>query len=296
MIMTTQFTDELTENNEPICSICMTDYKENKSKVNLGCQHSFHYSCLLQWNIGDPHSSNHQSCPLCRQDLGVADIVSSVTHAVVRAQSRQNTLHLEQSIFASAYILLYSEQQHGILLTCKDCNHDLEECEYCCRLICRCYYSHTDTYKYSSISARSPFDDNLEQILEEGEIPIMCCAKCFEERDVIVMDYLNDYHGDIDIFDNFDLYEIYYKYYKDKSVNDNSYVYQAGFPTYTWNEFNDYCHEMYSREVLAFDQELIDNIDDSTIIDIQEDIDINDVGNIDEVINEINILYMNNTN
>ena len=84
--------------------------------------------------------------------------------------------------------------------------------------------------------------------------------------------------------------------YKDKSMNDNSYVYQAGFPTYTWNEFNDYCHEMYSREVLAFDQELIDNIDDSTIIDIQEDIDINDVGNIDEVINEINILYMNNTN
>ena len=79
----------------------------------------------------------------------------------------------------------------------------------------------------------------------------MYCAKCFEDRDDVVMDYLNDDHGDIDYFDNQDMYEIYEKYYKDKSSRDNSQVYESGYPKYTYEEFVDYAREMYAREANA---------------------------------------------
>lgn len=273
----------------------MGNYKENKSKVNLGCDHSFHYSCLLQWNMAEPQSVNHQSCPLCRQDMGISDILSvtPVQQATAHPRPSWSQINELNSLHLSRFIR--TEEEHGIQLTCRDCNHKLEECDSCCRFICICEYCNSDTSRYTNISARCPFDNDNEEDLEDGEINIMYCAKCFEERDEIVMDYLNDDHGDIDYFDNPDMYEIYEKYYKDKSSQDNSHVYESGYPSYTFPEFIEYCREMYARELPTF--EIIDDIDHDESINIIEENNsvniINTIVNIDADVEELNRNYVN---
>lgn len=289
-----------THQNDECCAICMGDYSENKSKVSLGCNHSFHYSCLLQWNIAEPQSANHQSCPLCRHDLGVTEILSAAPVQPTTAHPRPSWTSINELNSLHLNHFLRTEQEHGIQLTCRDCNHKLEECDSCCRFICNCEYCNSDTNRYSNISARCPFDDDRADLdVEEGEVNIMYCAKCFEERDTIVLDYLNDDHGDIDYFNNFDMYQIYENYYKDKSSRDNTQVYDYGYPSYTFDEFIDYCQEMYARESIPpyeLIDETIENFDHDELIDIiQENSSINiinNLGSIDEDVNQLNRNYV----
>jgi Ring finger domain len=57
--------DDLKKNDSdlPHCSICLGEYEENETLVQLPCGHDFHEECITSW------TSNHTKCPLCNFDL-----------------------------------------------------------------------------------------------------------------------------------------------------------------------------------------------------------------------------------
>ena len=42
------------------CSICLEDFKEGVSIIELKCNHIYHTACIIEW------LTNNISCPLCR--------------------------------------------------------------------------------------------------------------------------------------------------------------------------------------------------------------------------------------
>ena len=50
------------------CSICMDEICQDQPKTVLACAHTFHYSCLMRWNL-QSRNLNHQSCPVCRDKI-----------------------------------------------------------------------------------------------------------------------------------------------------------------------------------------------------------------------------------
>jgi hypothetical protein len=49
------------------CTICIENFKENKSKVSITpCKHVFHYKCLMNWLIGNVLNPK---CPNCNYNL-----------------------------------------------------------------------------------------------------------------------------------------------------------------------------------------------------------------------------------
>lgn len=54
----TQGTEE-----EPHCSICLSEYEEGEQLVCLPCKHVYHEDCISSW------CTNHIRCPLCNLDL-----------------------------------------------------------------------------------------------------------------------------------------------------------------------------------------------------------------------------------
>ena len=63
-----------------ICTICIEDFKENKSKVSVTpCKHVFHYQCLSNWlfkNVKNP------KCPNCNKNL-IEDVKDSDIQPVI---------------------------------------------------------------------------------------------------------------------------------------------------------------------------------------------------------------------
>ena len=57
------------------CTICLEPIK-NRNKTILGCGHIFHFRCLSEWFCS---KSNHDSCPICRQDVNI-DIDEDVVY------------------------------------------------------------------------------------------------------------------------------------------------------------------------------------------------------------------------
>ena len=51
------------EDQQPCCSICLSDYEAREDVVELPCGHIFHASCINCW------TDNHVRCPLCNFNL-----------------------------------------------------------------------------------------------------------------------------------------------------------------------------------------------------------------------------------
>lgn len=63
-----------------ICTICIEDFKENKSKVSVTpCKHVFHYACLSNWLI---KNVKNPKCPNCNKNL-IEDVKDSDIQPVV---------------------------------------------------------------------------------------------------------------------------------------------------------------------------------------------------------------------
>jgi|LakMenEpi03Aug12_release.lakeMendotaPanAssembly.Ray.scaffolds.fasta_scaffold09607_7 RING-finger-containing ubiquitin ligase len=54
---------ELFEFKEPLCSICMDDYKEEDKIIILKCNHYYHEKCIENWLC-----NQKVTCPICRKD------------------------------------------------------------------------------------------------------------------------------------------------------------------------------------------------------------------------------------
>ena len=55
---------EITDNDEECCSICLETINKNKNKVITNCGHTFHCICLIK-NV----SINGVACPYCRTNI-----------------------------------------------------------------------------------------------------------------------------------------------------------------------------------------------------------------------------------
>ena len=51
------------DDEEPHCSICLSEYEEGDKCVSLPCKHVYHEDCVSSW------TTNHTRCPLCNLDL-----------------------------------------------------------------------------------------------------------------------------------------------------------------------------------------------------------------------------------
>ena len=64
---------KMCDNTEPTpCPICFEDLGDKNIAV-MDCGHKFHFKCMVKWNSTD----NGDTCPLCRTDLGLPDLVDS---------------------------------------------------------------------------------------------------------------------------------------------------------------------------------------------------------------------------
>lgn len=61
--------------DEPQCSICLSEYEEGEGLTTLPCGHIYHDECIASW------CTNHARCPLCNYDLETA--TTSTTTEVV---------------------------------------------------------------------------------------------------------------------------------------------------------------------------------------------------------------------
>lgn len=66
-----------------ICTICIEDFKENKSKVSITpCKHVFHYQCLSNWLI---NNVKNPKCPNCNKNL-IEDVKDSDIQQVIKPE------------------------------------------------------------------------------------------------------------------------------------------------------------------------------------------------------------------
>ena len=49
------------ENEQELCSICLSELKENEKLHILDCNHTFHTDCIIEWF----RKSNNGKCPCC---------------------------------------------------------------------------------------------------------------------------------------------------------------------------------------------------------------------------------------
>lgn len=54
------------------CPICYEDITAATGQVALGCTHSFHLKCVVEWLI------SHETCPCCRREVGDQERVSDL--------------------------------------------------------------------------------------------------------------------------------------------------------------------------------------------------------------------------
>lgn len=249
------------------CPICISDFSVNKSKVTLDCGHEFHYKCLLQWNLQDSSSENHQRCPLCRTDLDIKDVIDNhIQPQPSIVEDRQYSFVERQYNSQDISRIRMNEESLGLTFICSDCNSTLSNCENCTKYICRCQYIPGQANKYINHSARSPFDDDSIEHLEEGEIPVMNCAKCFESRDEQVLAYLMDDFGDYDIFTHPQIEYLFEEFYNDTSndtsnddlVSRHPIMNDDAFRSYSWDEFTEYIRHIYQNELISQSQNFID--------------------------------------
>lgn len=223
------------------CSICMTPFDENNSKVSLGCSHTFHYSCILRWNL-QSESANHSSCPLCREEIDVDGALDSVR----QHQHQHQHQHRTQQVRVDDII---HNPTHGLRVRCIDCNSEFNTCDCCGISVCACQFQ-LDMRDWESRSFHCPANPFHEEYtdLEEGEIPPITCYRCFVSREERVLDFMMDDHGDGDIFYHENMQEMYETYFNDNSGRDNTQIYTQ-YPTYSFAEFREHMERLFQEEM-----------------------------------------------
>eukprot|EP00188_Purpureofilum_apyrenoidigerum_P000143 Plantae.Rhodophyta-Purpureofilum_apyrenoidigerum.ctg10558.p1 GENE.Plantae.Rhodophyta-Purpureofilum_apyrenoidigerum.ctg10558~~Plantae.Rhodophyta-Purpureofilum_apyrenoidigerum.ctg10558.p1 ORF type:complete len:134 (+),score=8.30 Plantae.Rhodophyta-Purpureofilum_apyrenoidigerum.ctg10558:396-797(+) len=48
---------------EDVCPTCLEDYSDSNPQIDTKCGHTFHLSCILEWQLRNPH------CPICAQHM-----------------------------------------------------------------------------------------------------------------------------------------------------------------------------------------------------------------------------------
>ena len=254
----------------PQCSICMADFEPGDAKVHLGCSHTFHYSCILTWNLSSP-DQNHRSCPLCRDNMEVDEILDR------RPMPRQPIeTTFSQSPLGRRPLAEVVNDNQGLELTCTDCHCEFNYCEMCGIFVCECEYQpHSQNWRGRRYhSCANPFGTPIDsEELEEGELPMIHCSNCFENREELVLDFMMDDHGDIDIFYHERIQELYEEFFLDTSGKDHTQLHQT-YPSYTFDEFRDYMTERFQQE-LQNDFIMDEPMDELNEIDEETDISLN---------------------
>lgn len=225
--------DHSTE-REP-CAICINELDHIDAQVRLGCSHTFHYTCLLRWNL-QSSDDNHRSCPLCRNDIDT---------------NLDDVLHISaRSILSDPPPHRLVNPSQGTALTCQDCFSRLTYCEMCGIYVCKCVYIVNDPHwETRTIHSRpNPFGSYEPSDEPSDEIPRIYCSNCFENREGFVMDIMMEDDGDNDIFYNDHIQELYEDLFNDTSTIDNTDIY-ASYPTYTFVEFRHYMTDLFREEL-----------------------------------------------
>lgn len=249
----------------------MVSFEEKDSKVTLGCSHTFHYACVLQWNLTSS-GENHKACPLCRENIGIDKTLTNIKGSRITPPSLNERQIIPHDHVSPDELILNPE--HGLAVRCLDCNSDFYQCDGCGINICECDFQldMRDWEARRFHCPRNPFDDPVNEAeLEEGEIPITYCSRCFTNREDMVLDFMMDDHGDGDIFNHQTMIEFYENFFNDKSGRDNTQIYTS-YPKYTFDEFRDHMEQLFQDEMSSGDY-LIDLIDE----DLYEDIEVDNI-------------------
>ena len=51
------------DDEEVVCPICLEEFNENETVIELSCKHTFHKDCIKKW------FENNHSCPTCRKKI-----------------------------------------------------------------------------------------------------------------------------------------------------------------------------------------------------------------------------------
>jgi hypothetical protein len=238
----------------------MVPFVEKDSKVTLGCSHTFHYGCLLQWNLAS-REANHKACPLCRENVGIDETLTNIGASLIAPPSLNERQIIPHDHVSPDDLILNPD--HGLAVRCLDCDSDFYQCDGCGINICSCPFSldMRDWEGRRFHCPRNPFDEPVNEAeLEEGEIPETYCCRCFVNREERVLDFMMDDHGDIDIFYHENMIEMYENFFNDKSGRDNTQIY-ARYPKYTFDEFKDHMEQIFQDEMSSGDN-IIDLIDE----------------------------------
>jgi hypothetical protein len=229
----------------PQCAICMSEFESTDAQVRLGCSHTFHYSCILTWNL-QSSDQNHRSCPLCRDDMEVDEILDR------RPMSRQpEGVALNRTPIGSRPFAEIVNDTQGIEITCSDCHCEFNYCEMCGIYVCECEYQpNSENWRGRRFHSRAnPFGTPIDSDeLEEGELPMIHCSSCFENREEFIIDFMMDDHGDIDIFYHERIQELYEEFFMDTSGKEHAQLHQT-YPSYTFDEFRDHMTERFQSEL-----------------------------------------------
>jgi len=57
--------NNLVDENEALCSICLSGYEKSDMAITTKCDHQFHRECLMKWL----ERQNNSECPVCRETL-----------------------------------------------------------------------------------------------------------------------------------------------------------------------------------------------------------------------------------
>jgi len=239
----------------------MIDYATQKSKAALECGHEFHYQCLLKWNLQSSSQTNHKSCPMCRTDIGISDILDESVVVASGAAAAASQAATQSTNFEDKTVREISGIDQGLFICCRDCGDKLIPCStpLCSSHICNCEYKKGD-YRwgtrefYCPANPYSNIEYNFDPTRLFNELPIAHCSRCFENRDGIIYDYLcGVYDWEILLEESDKIEEYYYKFYTDTSEHDNTDLYES-YPIFTYDEFKTNISQGYSQMMHEYDE------------------------------------------
>lgn len=238
---------------ETECSICLSNFIENKHKVTLGCSHIFHYSCLLRWSLQPEIQTNYHSCPVCRDSIGTKEIIDTLSEHYIYQRDSWGAPHINNNTgrMDLSTISEITSIDQGLEVICKDCHHSLQNCSVCSFKTCHCEYTFNDhrwiTRQFYCPS--NPFS-NISVIQTDNGIP-HSCARCFENRDGIILEFIMNTHTDHDIFEEPRIIDLFNIFYIDSSSNNREMFDELydRYPTYEYDDFKEYIIDIFVGEV-----------------------------------------------